>query len=53
MGVALAACLAGGFGLGALVDLPLHTFPTFALAGIAVGIALACLYVYRQFKKFM
>ena len=53
LGVALASCLAVGFGLGWLVDLGTRTFPVFALIGLALGIVAACLYVYRQFKRYM
>ena len=53
MGVAIALCVAAGFGIGWLVDLPLGTFPTFALIGIAVGIAAAVYYVYRMFRAYL
>jgi len=53
MGMTLAGCLVVGFGLGWLVDLPFDTFPAFALAGLALGIAAACFYTYKLFKRFM
>lgn len=52
MGLTLALCLVIGFGLGWLADLPFGTFPAFALAGLAVGIAAACLYFYKTFKRY-
>ena len=52
MGTGMAVCVIAGFGLGWLVDLPFHSFPGFALAGLAVGIAAACFYVYKMFKRF-
>lgn len=53
MGLTLALCLVFGFGLGWLVDLPLGTFPGFALAGLALGVVAACVYVYKLFKRFL
>jgi F0F1-type ATP synthase assembly protein I len=52
MGLSFATCVVAGFGLGWLVDLPLGTFPAGALAGLAVGIAAACVYIYKMFKRF-
>ena len=53
MGLTLATCLVIGFGLGWLVDRPLGTFPAFALAGLALGVAAACAYFYTLFKRYM
>lgn len=53
LGVTLAGCLVFGFGLGWLVDRSLGTFPGFALAGLALGVAAACAYFYKQFKRYM
>lgn len=53
MGMTLALCVMLGFGLGWLADLPFDSFPRFALAGLALGVAAACFYVYKQFKRFM
>ncbi len=53
MGMTLAICVMLGFGLGWLADLPFDSFPAFALAGLALGVAAACFYVYKQFKRFM
>lgn len=53
MGLTLAGCLVMGFGLGWLADLPFDTFPGFALAGLALGVAAACAYVYQQFKRYL
>lgn len=52
-GVALAACLIVGFGLGWLVDLKLSTFPGFALVGLLLGVVAAGFYFYRESKRFM
>lgn len=52
MSVTLALYLAMGFGLGWLVDLPLHTFPVFALIGLVLGIAGSCRYFYKQYQRF-
>jgi F0F1-type ATP synthase assembly protein I len=53
MGMSMAGLLAIGFGIGWLVDHLTGTFPAFAMVGLLVGIAAACLYMYGQFKKFM
>lgn len=53
MGITLALCVVVGFGLGWLADLPFGTFPGFALAGLALGVVAACVYVYKLFKRFM
>lgn len=53
MGMALALCVAAGFGLGWLVDQPMGTFPVFALVGLLLGVVMACLYTYKLFKRFM
>ncbi|MGD9525481.1 AtpZ/AtpI family protein [Pseudonocardia sp.] len=52
LGLTLAMCLVVGFGLGWLVDTAFGTFPGFALAGLALGVVAACLYFYKQFKRF-
>jgi F0F1-type ATP synthase assembly protein I len=52
MGLTLALCVVAGFGLGWLVDLPFHTFPVFAMVGLALGVVVASTYVYKQFKRF-
>lgn len=52
MGGAIAACVVAGFGLGWLVDLRFGSFPGFALVGLGLGIATACIYVYKLFKRF-
>jgi F0F1-type ATP synthase assembly protein I len=51
-GVALAAILVVGLGLGWLVDAMLDSVPVFTMVGLALGVAGACVYVYVQFKKF-
>ena len=52
MGMTLALCVVLGFGAGWLVDLPLHTFPVFAMVGLALGVVAATLVVVKQFKRF-
>lgn len=53
MGVSIALCLAAGFGLGWLVDLPLGTFPVFALVGLGLGIVAAVLFVVALFRRYL
>lgn len=53
LGVATAAFLVAGLGLGWLVDEMLGSLPVFVFIGLALGIASASAYVYAQFKKFM
>jgi len=53
LGVATAAFLVVGLGLGWLVDAMLDSLPVFVFIGLALGIAGASAYVYAQFKKFM
>ena len=53
MGVAIAAFLMVGLGLGWFVDKLLDSLPVFILVGLALGIAGASGYVYAQFKKFL
>lgn len=53
MGVAIAAFLMVGLGLGWLVDKLLDSLPLFILIGLALGIVGASGYVYAQFKKFL
>jgi F0F1-type ATP synthase assembly protein I len=52
MGVTLALCVAAGFGLGWLVDMPFGTFPVFALVGLLLGVGAASLYVYKLFERY-
>ena len=52
MGLTLAVCVVVGFGLGWLVDLPLHTFPLCALIGLAFGLVAAVVYTVRLFRRF-
>lgn len=52
LGVALAAYLVIGLGLGWLADTLLDSPPIFTLIGLALGIVGACVHVYAQFKKF-
>lgn len=53
MGMTLALYLVIGFGLGWVLDLSLGTFPGFALAGFALGVAAACTYFYKQCKRYL
>ena len=52
MGITIALCVAAGFGLGWLVDLPGGTFPAFSMAGLALGVVVAAAYVIKQFRRF-
>lgn len=52
LGVALAAFLVVGLGLGWLADNLLDSLPVFTLTGLALGIVGACVHTYTQFKKF-
>ena len=53
LGVALAANLALGFGLGWLIDRAVGTFPVFAFVGFGLGLVSAGATVYRLSKRFM
>ena len=53
LGAATAAILLVGLGLGWLVDEVVDTLPAFTLAGLALGIAGAGVYIYTQFTKFL
>ncbi|WP_297701218.1 AtpZ/AtpI family protein [Mycobacterium sp.] len=52
-GAATAAILVVGLGLGWLVDHVVHSVPAFTLAGLALGIVGAGVYIYTQFTKFL
>ena len=52
MGLTLALCVILGFGLGWLGDLATGTFPLLAMLGLALGVALAVVYVVKQFKRY-
>jgi F0F1-type ATP synthase assembly protein I len=52
MGLTLALCVIMGFGLGWLGDLATGTFPLLAMLGLALGVALAVVYVVKQFKRY-
>ena len=52
MGLTLALCVILGFGLGWLGDLATGTFPLLAMVGLALGVALAVVYVVKQFKRY-
>ena len=53
LGAATAAILLAGLGLGWLVDEIVDTFPAFTLAGLALGIAGASVYIYTKFTKLL
>jgi F0F1-type ATP synthase assembly protein I len=53
LGAVTAAILLVGLGLGWLVDEVVDTLPAFTLAGLALGIVSAGIYIYGQFAKFM
>ena len=52
MGLTLALCVVLGFGLGWLGDLATGTFPLLTMLGLALGVALATVYVVKQFKRY-
>ena len=52
MGLTLALCVIVGFGLGWLGDLATGTFPLIAMVGLALGVALAVVYVVKQFRRY-
>ena len=52
MGLTLALCVIFGFGLGWLGDLATGTFPLLTMLGLALGVALAVVYVVKQFKRY-
>lgn len=52
MGLTLALCVVLGFGLGWLGDLATGTFPLLAMVGLALGVALAVVYVVKQFQRY-
>ena len=53
LGAATAAILLVGLGLGWLVDEVVKTLPAFTLAGLALGIVGAGVYIYTKFMKFL
>ncbi len=53
LGAATAAILLLGLGLGWAVDQAVDTLPVFTLAGLALGIVGASVYIYTKFTKFL
>ena len=53
LGAATAGILLVGLGLGWLVDQLVGTLPGFTLAGLALGIVGAGVYIYSKFTKFL
>jgi F0F1-type ATP synthase assembly protein I len=53
LGAATAGILLVGLGLGWLVDQLMDTLPGFTLAGLALGIVGAGVYMYTKFTKFL
>jgi hypothetical protein len=51
MGVTIAVCVVGGFAGGHWLDEKFKTGVLFGLLGLAVGIAVAVMAVYAQFRK--
>jgi F0F1-type ATP synthase assembly protein I len=43
----------GGMAAGWFLDSRLGSFPLVALIGLALGIAAACWYTYREFRKLL
>jgi hypothetical protein len=53
MGVSIAICVAGGVGLGLVLDGSTHRSPLFTLLGLAVGVVLAVAVAYLEIKRFL
>ena len=53
MGTVTAVIFAAGLALGWFADKLLHTFPIFALVGLALGIAGGIYYTVVQFRSFL
>lgn len=53
MGVAIAALIAVGTGLGWVVDVLVNTVPIFLMVGLALGIVGAAVYTVSQFRKYL
>jgi F0F1-type ATP synthase assembly protein I len=53
MGIAVAAELVAGLGLGWLVDSLAGTTPIFLLAGLLLGIVAAVSYTVVEFRKYL
>jgi F0F1-type ATP synthase assembly protein I len=53
LGAATAGILLVGLGIGWLVDQVVRTIPVFTLAGLALGIVGAGVYIYTKFTKFL
>jgi drug/metabolite transporter (DMT)-like permease len=53
LGFSIAGLVVVFTGLGWFADTRFHTFPTFVLTGVALGIISAVVYTYAQFRKFL
>jgi F0F1-type ATP synthase assembly protein I len=53
MGTVTAVMFAAGLALGWFADKFLHTFPIFAVVGLALGIAGGIYYTIVQFRSFL
>jgi F0F1-type ATP synthase assembly protein I len=53
MGFVTAMMFAAGLTLGWFADNLMHTFPIFALVGLALGIAAGIYYTVVQFRSFL
>lgn len=53
LGAATAGILLVGLGIGWLADQVVQTLPVFTLAGLALGIVGAGVYVYTKFTRFL
>jgi len=53
LGISIAICVAGGVGLGILLDGSTHRSPLFTLLGLAVGVVLAVAVAYLEIKRFL
>lgn len=53
IGIATAAFLVVGMGVGWLIDRLVATSPVFTLIGLAIGMVGVGAYIYAQFKRFL
>lgn len=53
MGLAFAACLVAGLGLGWFVDSLTGTFPVFLLVGLGLGIVGSIAYAVNEFRRLL
>jgi F0F1-type ATP synthase assembly protein I len=51
LGVYCAVCIGLGVGLGYLLDTKLNSEPAFTFVGLAIGMTLAFLGAYKEFRR--